>query len=302
MFIVKHRKIFYALTSLIIVLIIFAIGFLGINFSIDFTGGVLAEVSYEGQRPPQEQVEKSLSKAGIENFSLQPVGDDSYVLRAHKFTEREQVLSGFNFENSSSTLKRFSSIGPVVGKELRDKAQWAIALSVIAIVIFIAIAFRKAATLTRTSTKKAFSTFKYGIVAIIALLHDIAIPLGVFAVLAALTGAEMDILIVTALLTILGYSVNDTIVVFDRIRENIEQNKEEKREEDLELTVGKSLQQVYPRSIHTSLTTAFVLIALYFIGAQATQYFALILLIGVLAGTYSSIFLAAPLLLTLRKK
>ena len=158
----------------------------------------------------------------------------------------------------------------------------------LAIIFFIAFVFRHVSA--------PVSSWKYGIIAIIALLHDIIVTIGLFAVLGALVGAEVDILFVMALLAILGYSVNDTIVVFDRVRENLRTNLELNRKEDFELTVGKSLNQTYIRSINTSLTTFFVLITLFMLGPLATQNFALVLLTGVIAGTYSSICLATPLL------
>ena len=146
------------------------------------------------------------------------------------------------------------------------------------------------------------SSWKYGVAAIIALIHDIIVPTGVFAFLGYILGVEIDILFVMALLAILGYSVNDTIVVFDRVRENLRLNREHGSEESFDLTVGKSLNQTYARSINTSLTTLFVVIALFFFGSEATQDFALVLAIGIIAGTYSSIFLATPLLVAINKK
>ena len=280
--------------------VIFAIAFFGLRFAIDFTGGISAQITYDEKRPAQERIEENLNQLDIKGYTLNSLGENSYVLRAHEFTEKEEVINAFRVDNKKFQ-QHFSSISPLIGEEMSNKAQVAVAIAILAIIIFIAIAFRKASELTREEKPKGVSSFKYGLIAIIALIHDMAIPFGLVAVLSYFLGLEVNILIITALLTILGYSVNDTIVVFDRIRENIELNKEKNKDEDFELTVGKSLGQVYPRSISTSLTTAFVLIALYLIGAQATQNFALILLTGVLAGTYSSIFLAAPLLVTFEK-
>ena len=190
--------------------------------------------------------------------------------------------------------ERFNSIGPTIGKELRNKAFVAIGIVIIAIMLFVAFVFRK--------VSKPVSSWKYGVAAIIALIHDIIVPTGVFAFLGYILGVEIDILFVMALLAILGYSVNDTIVVFDRVRENLRLNREHGSEESFDLTVGKSLNQTYARSINTSLTTLFVVIALFFFGSEATQDFALVLAIGIIAGTYSSIFLATPLLVAINKK
>ena len=301
MFVIKHRKIFYTITSFLIILIILAVASFGLRFAIDFTGGVSAQITYESERPPQKQIEKRLKEAGLEKYKLNSLGESSYILRARNFTEKEQIIEAFAVEEKDFD-QHFSSISPLIGKELSNKAQVAVGVAILSIIIFIAIAFRKAAALTKIEKTKGVSSFKYGLIAILALLHDIAIPIGIFTLLSYFVGAEVDILLITALLTIMGYSVNDTIVVFDRIRENIEHNKEEHRDEDFELTVGKSLSQVYPRSINTSVTTAVVLISLYFLGAQSTENFALVLFAGVIAGTYSSIFLAAPLLVTFEQR
>jgi len=161
-------------------------------------------------------------------------------------------------------------------------------LVVFCIITFIAFAFR--------GVSKPVQSWKYGVVAIITLLHDILLPLGLFAVLGHFFGAEVDALFIVALLTILGISINDTIVVFDRIRENLRLNEERNKREEYEEVVGRSIIQTLARSINTSLTVIIVLISLYFLGPVATQNFALTLIVGMVAGTYSSIFLASPLL------
>ncbi len=300
MFVIKHRKIFYTITALISGIALAFILYFGLSASIEFTGGILAEVKYEGERPAQELVESHLKSNNIENFSIRPLSKKRYILRAHKFTEREDVTKAFAVENKEFTLEKFSSIGPVIGEELKDKASFAMILSIFALIFFITIAFRKVSNFSEIEeSSKKVGSLKYGLIAILALLHDMLIPVGVFALVAYLVGIEVDILFITALLTILGYSVNDTIVVFDRIRENIQLNRKESGKENFEKIVGKSLKQVYPRSINTSLTTIFVLCTLLFLGASATWHFALVLLVGVIAGTYSSIFLAAPLLVTI---
>jgi preprotein translocase subunit SecF len=180
--------------------------------------------------------------------------------------------------------KSFDSIGPSVGKELTSKAIMAIILVSLAIICFIAFAFRK--------VSKPVSSWKYGIIAVITLFHDVAIPVGVFTLLSHFQGVEVDTLFVVAVLTILGLSVSDTIVVFDRIRENLRNRVSTSFDE----TVGRSLEQSYVRSICTSLTVILVLLSLFFFGPSSTKYFALMLTAGMFFGTYSSIFLASPLL------
>jgi preprotein translocase subunit SecF len=297
MFVVAHKKIFFIISAVLVSLSVFAVILFGLNFGIDFTGGALTEVSYPHERPDKVVLENKLSGLDMGGFSLRPSGEDSYILRTRDLTEEARLAVNKTLSLDESVVMnvdRFNSIGPVIGTELRNKAYLAITVVVLAIILFIAFAFRH--------VSKPISSWKYGLIAIVALLHDIIVPIGVFAVLGKFFGAEVDILFVMALLAILGYSVNDTIVVFDRVRENLRDNEERNMREDFELTIGKSLNQTYVRSVNTSLTTMFVLLTLFVIGAAATQYFALTLLVGVLAGTYSSIFLATPLLVAVCEK
>lgn len=291
MLVIKYRKIFFAIAAVAVVLSIGSIAVFGLTFGIDFTGGAITEVSYPDGRPDKAVVEEQLQALELGGFSLRPTGENGYIFRSTDLTEenRVAVISALSLDGEAELVEeRFNSIGPVIGQELRNKAFVAIGIVVIAIILFVAFVFRH--------VSEPVSSWKYGLIAIVALLHDIIIPVGVFAFLGFLFAAEIDVLFVMALLAILGYSVNDTIVVFDRVRENLRLNKEANRKEDFELTIGKSLNQTYMRSLNTSLTTLFVLLTLFFLGAPVTQNFALVLITGVLAGTYSSIFLATPLL------
>ena len=188
----------------------------------------------------------------------------------------------------NATIVKLTEVGPTVGVELRNKAGVALALVLVAILFFIAFAFRK--------VSQPVSSWVYGFIALITLCFDVLVPVGFFAFLGSITGAQVDVLFVTAVLTVLGYSVHDTIVVFDRTRENLRLNKEDNRKEDFSDTAGRALNQTLVRSVNTSLTTATVLLALFFFGPESTQDFALTLLVGIIAGTYSSICLATPLL------
>ena len=302
MFVIKYRKIFFIFTGVIVISAIFSIIFFGLNFGIDFTGGAITEISYETvdfekeKRLSKEALEERLRNLPIGGFSIRPTGDDSYILRTRNLTENERidVIDALSFNGEKIVIqKRFNSIGPTIGSELRNKALVAIGIVIIAIVLFIAFVFRK--------VSKPISSWKYGIVAILALIHDILVPVGIFAFLGYMIAVEIDILFVMALLAILGYSINDTIVVFDRVRENLRFNNENRIKEEFDITVGKSLNQAYMRSINTSLTTLFALLALFFVGSEATQNFALVLIIGIIAGTYSSIFFATPLLITVQR-
>ncbi len=290
MFVIRNRKIFFIFSGILVVLSLGAVLLWGLNFGIDFTGGSITEVSYV-ERPDKAELEKRLTAVPIGSFSLRPSGDNNYILRTRDLTEEERIAI-FDTLSLGGTIEmkqeRFNSIGPVIGEELRNKAFFAIGTVMLAIILFVAFAFRR--------VSKPVSSWRYGLIAIVALLHDIILPVGLFAILGQFIGAEVDVLFVMALLAILGYSVNDTIVVFDRVRENLHDNEERNVREDFEITIGRSLEQTFTRSINTSITTALVLITLLVIGAQATQLFALTLLVGVIAGTYSSIFLATPLL------
>lgn len=296
MLVVTYKKIFFAIAGITTAFSIGSIAVFGLTFGIDFTGGALTEVTYPDGRPDKAAVEERLQALALGGFSLRETGNDGYILKSRDLSEgeRQAVVEALSRGGEVALVEeRFNSIGPVIGQELRNKAFIAIGVMVIAIIFFVAFVFRH--------VSETVSSWKYGLIAIVALLHDIIIPVGVFALLGHLFAAEIDVLFVMALLAILGYSVNDTIVVFDRVRENVRLNKEAERAEDFELTVGKSLNQTYMRSLNTSLTTLFVVLMLFFLGAPATQNFALVLLAGVVAGTYSSIFLATPLLVVVGK-
>jgi len=269
----------------------------GLQFGIDFTGGSITEVKYV-ERPEKSMVETELNTLkGLGVYSLRASGDANYILRTKDLEEAErlEVNNALSLgETLEMEVERFNSIGPIIGEELRNKAFFAIVVVMIAIIFFIAFTFRR--------VSKPVSSWKYGSIAIVALLHDIALPVGLFAILGRFFGAEVDVLFVMALLAILGYSVNDTIVVFDRVRENLRHNDETNIRENFDITVGHSLNQTFVRSINTSITTALVLIFLFIMGGETTKWFALTLLSGVIAGTYSSIFLATPLLVWVNER
>lgn len=295
MFVIKYRKIFFTITILLTVFSIFALFHYGLNFGIDFKGGSILEVSYSNPRPETEVVKANLDELDLGEYSIRPSGNSAFILRTKAILpdKKSEVIKALTIGSSIPKEDRFNTIGPVVGKELQNKAFVAIGMVIICIVLFITFAFRKVSI--------PVSSWKYGMATIVALAHDVLIPAGIFVVFAHYHGGEIDILFVTALLAILGYSVHDTIVVFDRVRENLRINHDTRKREEFETTVGKSVAQTFGRSINTSLTIFLVLVALYFIGGESTRNFAFVLLVGVIAGTYSSIFLASPLLVTLEK-
>jgi preprotein translocase subunit SecF len=295
MFAVRNRVIFYTISVFLISASIASVFVWGLNYGIDFKGGALLEVSYTGTRPDIEEMKASLAKLSLKEYSIRPTGTQGFIVRTLESDEatHQKLLGALTTSTSLPKEERFDSIGPTLGTELEQKAWLSIGLVMLAIVGFITFAFRK--------VSEPVSSWKYGLVAILALLHDVIIPIGAYSALGHFFGYEVDTLFVTALLVILGFSVHDTIVVFDRVRENLRRNRENRLQESFDETVGKSLMQTMARSINTSLTTILALLALYFVGSEATKHFSLALLIGISAGTYSSIFIASMLLVTLQK-
>jgi preprotein translocase subunit SecF len=292
MWVVSNRKIFYAISIILVVASLAALAIWGVKPGIDFTGGTLVEVSYPGGRPDQSVVASQLSVVDPA-ASIRAAGADGYIVRMKEIdqAEKQTVMDALSLKGSFQIVeKTFDSIGPVLGAEAFRKSAVSIILVILAIVLFITFAFRK--------VSEPVSSWKYGLTAIIALIHDVIIPIGVFSVLGHFYGYEVDTLFVTALLVILGFSVHDTIVVFDRVRENL---KHASNRKSFEHVVGESVSQTFTRSINTSLTTLLALIVLYIFGGSSTHHFALALIIGIAAGTYSSIFVGSPLLVTIEK-
>jgi len=295
MFIIKYKKFFVSLSVILVAGSIAAISMFGLPLGIDFKGGALTEIEYTTDRPSVEVMTDAIKPLKLGEVTLQPTGDTGYFIKTRALSEpeKEQLISAVSVNtlspkedvtNGNATLKSYTSIGPSVGHELTRKMVLAIIFVALAIILFIAYAFR--------NVTKPVSSWKYGFIAIVTLIHDIMIPIGVFAILARSYGAEVDTLFVVAILTVLGLSISDTIVVFDRIRENIRVTKYATFSE----TVGHSLKEVITRSINTSATVIMVLLALFFFGPSTTRVFALMMTAGMFFGTYSSIFLASPLL------
>jgi len=256
----------------------------GLPLGIDFTGGTLWELKFE--KPPQvQEFSKFLSGKNLEIFSAQPAGQ-SIILRLKEIdqTKKEEVKREIGGKFGKVEELRFETVGPVISRELTRKALIAIALASVAIVLYISWAFRE--------VPKPASSFRFGICAILALLHDVFVVVGAFAILGKFLGATVDSLFVTALLTIIGFSVHDTIVVFDRIRENLKKLGNY----SFSQVVNHSILQTLGRSLSTSLTVIFVLTALLLFGGETIRWFIVALLIGIVSGTYSSIFTASPLL------
>ncbi len=326
--IVGKRKIWFTISGLLVLGGILPLIFWSPNFGIDFTGGTAIEYRFLGQRPSGlamdellQQVETGkfpFAKAEVKTgdvgagaaeasdatvftppqpFSLgkpiiQPVGNQNLLVKVHVLEGNQQkavtlaVKQQFGQEVEEV---RSETIGPVVGRNLRKNAVLAVILASVLIILYIAFAFRK--------IPRSLSPVRFGVVAVIALIHDVLTPIGVFMFLGHFWGVEIDSLFVTALLTVMGFSVHDTIVVFDRIRENLIRAKHQ----DFAQIANDSVNQTMGRSINTSLTTLITLSALFFFGGDSIRWFVLTMMIGIVVGTYSSIFLATPLLVVWRQ-
>jgi len=293
MFIIKHRNIFFAITGGIVLAAVAAFLVLGLRLGIEFASGIEVHIHYAGERPSQEILSTSLDQSGLKGYSLLQSGTSDYLLRSNNVSDTVQKAFAKTFSLNNQFPVTFDppkQVLPSLSADLRTKALVALGSVLFAILIFIAFAFRK--------VSQPVSSWTYGLIALVTLVHDIIVPAGFYAALGHFTGSEVDTLFVTALLTILGFSIHDTIVVFDRVRENLRVNQEKGRREDFAETAGRSLNQTFVRSINTSLTVLITLLALFFLGPASTKDFALTLLVGIIAGTYSSIFLATPLLVT----
>ncbi|MDQ5953265.1 MAG: Protein-export rane protein SecF [Patescibacteria group bacterium] len=296
MWVIKNKKIFIAISSLFVLGSLFLIFVQGLTFGIEFKGGSLAEVEYINERPEISEIIDNVEALGFGEVVVQPTQTNGVFIKTRDLSEEERVLLMNTISQNGQVEvneKSFTSIGASVGEELRKKSTIALILVVLGIILFIAFSFR--------GISKPVSSWKYGIIAIITLIHDVIIATGAFAIMGKIAGAEVDTLFVVAVLTILGLSVNDTIVVFDRVRENIKN----KISPDFSVTVGKSLDQTYVRSVNTSFSVIIVLLALFFFGPESTKIFAMTLVVGMFFGTYSSVFIASPLLVifeSLQKK
>lgn len=267
---------------------IVALSVWGLNLGIDFTGGTSMQLHFPTaeQRPSAEQTKQDLAPIGIQEPVIQPAGTEDMILKMKFISneERQQILDVY--ADRGVTEHSYSSIGPTLGSELKRKAFLALALVLLAIIGYISYAFRNV-------SRGPVPSWVFGLGAIIALVHDIFIVIGIFAFLGHFYGVQIDSLFVTALLTILGFSVHDTIVVYDRIRERL---KDRNKKTFAEI-INESINSTMVRSLNTSLTTLIVLTALYLFGGASIQHFVLALIVGIISGTYSSIFIASPFLL-----
>jgi preprotein translocase subunit SecF len=280
----KYRKVSYIFSGVLILGSIISLITFGLKTGIDFTGGSILEMEFKEDKPSNQEIESKLSELHLGEIILQSTGDRGVIIRTKEINEEahQEILKRFE----GAEERYFEIVGPTVGRELEQKTKLAIILALIAIVCYIALAFRK--------ISRPVASWQYGLATLFALFHDLLIPLGVFAYLGKFYNAEITITIIAALLTVLGYSVHDTIVIFDRIRENLLKRFSQSFDE----TVNWSLNQTLGRSINTVLTVLFMLFALFFFGGETLKYFSLALIIGIISGAYSSIFIASPILVS----
>lgn len=301
--IIKNSKVWFALSGTLVGISIVVTMIFGFNFGLDFTGGTMMEIKTE-KPTTSEEITKIFSETHaaavvnnpeVSDFSspiILPSGDGSFIIRTKDITNEQHDILIAKLSEKFGKIEepRFTVVGPTIGGVLKKKALWAMLAAGIMIVLYIAFAFRK--------VPKEVSPWRFGMCAIIALAHDVIITIGVFVLLGKFLNVEVDALFVTALLTIMGFSVHDTIVVFDRIRENLFLMK---RNIEFDVIANNAMNETMARSLNTSISTLFTIAALFLFGAQSIKYFVFALLIGIIVGTYSSIFTASPLLCAWRR-
>ncbi|MGB9847775.1 MAG: protein translocase subunit SecF [Minisyncoccia bacterium] len=283
---VQKRKIAYGISAILVLASwVFLIVF-GLKPGMDFVGGSLLELKLNNTQIEYKVIEDIYKQYGYQFVSISPNGNDGLTIRSNDVSEENHqlILSQIKQHYPKIEEMRFDSFGPTIGKELRNKSITAIILVIILIILYLAWAFRQ--------VSRPMASWRYGVTAILALIHDISIPAGLFALLGFLKGVEIDSNFIVALLVVLGFSVHDTIVVFDRIREKLRTHPGL----DFGQVINESINETMRRSILTSATLILVLIALLIFGLSNLFYFTLVLLIGTFFGTYSSIFIASPLL------
>lgn len=288
--IIAKRKIWYTISSLLVLLSIVSIIVLGLRVGVDYNGGSILEL--KTNKDISVVAKNAYETQGISSFQIKSGGSDTYTIRSKELSndQKNSLVSEISKEADDLVELSFDNIGPTVGKDLLNKSMYSVIIAALAIIIFIAYAFRK--------IPKPLSSWKFGSLAVIALMHDLLITLGFISIIGYFySWMEIDYLFITAMLTIMGFSVHDTIVIYDRLRENFIQNRHKQIVEVAE----ESVNQTLARSINTSITTVIVLLALFILGGTPIRHFVLILMFGITIGTYSSIFVATPLLVSWHK-
>lgn len=289
---IRNRKIWYLVSALMLAAGIFGLVVFKLKLGIDYTGGTI--IVYQGnQSNLLSVVEESVKSQNVENLQIKKTGDNEVTVKMPPIDNQThaKITESIKSKASDTTEIKYDVIGPTIGKDLTNKSILAVIFASIGIILYIAYSFRK--------VPKPLSSWKFGVLAVVALIHDLIITAGIVAIIGHFySWMEVDSLFITALLTIMGFSVHDTIVVYDRLRENYIKNPHQ----DIEITTEESVNQTLARSINTSLTTIIVLLALALFGGAPIRHFVITLMIGITVGTYSSIFVASPLVVSWHKK
>jgi preprotein translocase subunit SecF len=286
----KYSKVWFAVSGIILLFGIISLSLYGLKLGIDFKGGSFSELQFKA---PYDiaKIREAIAKENLGNFELQSAENNQVIIRTISLSpdQHTKMLSDIKSAVGDFNEVQLNTIGPVIGQELKKNSIYELLMVSLGIILYIGYAFRKVA--------KPVTSWRFGWSAIVALLHDLLFVLGFFSLLGHFRGVEVDSLFVTAMLTVLGFSVHDTIVVFDRIRENLKVYAGE----SIDFVVNHSISQTIVRSLNTSLTVLFVLLALLLFGGESIKYFVLALFVGILVGTYSSIFIASPVLVFWQK-
>jgi len=291
---VKYRKIYFIFSGIIIIGSLISLIIFGLKPGIDFTGGSILEIEFKADRPSNPEIREKLNQLNLGEVIIQPIEEKGAILRMKDVSEEvhQEILQKIK-ETGELEERRFESIGPTIGRELKEKTKIVIALALLSIVLYISLAFRK--------ISKPLASWQYGIASLFCLFHDVLIPLGIFSILGKFYGVQITIPIICAILTVIGYAINNVVVVYDRIRENLLRARSA-YPEIFEKTVNFAINQTLTRQINTSLTSLFPLFTIFFLGGETLKYFSLALILGILAGVYSSIFLASPILVSWLKR
>lgn len=281
--IIKHRKIHFLIAGLLILISLVSLIFWGLKFSIDFTGGALMEIEFLENRLSNQEIRDKLNGLDLGQVNVQTTGEKGAILRFKDIDEitHQRIMENIGLDKIIE--KRFESVGPLIGGELKRKSLLAVLISLVGIILYIAWAFRR--------VSKPVNSWQYGFISVFIIFFNVLIVCGFFSILGRFRGIEIDLTFIAAVLTILGYSVNNTIIVFDRLRENLVRTNWDSFEE----IVNLSINQAFAPCLNTSITSLLPLTAIFFLGGATIRYFALALIAGILIGLYSSIFLVGPL-------
>ncbi len=286
----KYYKLWFAISGVILIFGVVSLSVYHLKLGIDFTGGSQIELEFLNS-PDVEKVKSGLQTLNLSSYQVQTVGNNGLLIQTPALSgdQHQKLLDSIKGQAGEFIESHYDSIGPVIGKELSKNAFWQLLFVSLGIIFYMGYAFRK--------VSKPLTAWRFGGSALIALFHDLLFVLGVFSILGHFKGIQIDSLFVTAMLTVLGFSVHDTIVVFDRIRENLKLYPGQ----GIEFVVNHSIAQTMVRSLNTSLTVLFVLLSLLLFGGETIKYFVFALFIGIIVGTYSSIFIASPVLVLWQK-